>query len=137
LRLEPGAHIHEHTDIGDGWEMGRVRLHVPIVTDERVDFFVDGRRVVMRPGELWYCDFTRPHRVHNRSDVGRVHMVLDLVVDEWLRGVFPAEPLLERARGAWRRAAFFGPRRAKEIAHAIGALQLVKRASTSPRTAGH
>jgi aspartyl/asparaginyl beta-hydroxylase (cupin superfamily) len=128
LRLEPGANIHEHRDLGDGWAMGRVRLHVPIVTDERVEFYVDGLRVHMRAGELWYCDFTRPHRVHNKSDIGRVHIVLDLLVDRWLRDLFPPEPIVERVRGAWQRAAFYGPRRAKDLAHSLGVAPLLKRA---------
>ncbi|HEY8143678.1 MAG TPA: aspartyl/asparaginyl beta-hydroxylase domain-containing protein, partial [Kofleriaceae bacterium] len=32
LRLEPGKNINTHTDLGDGWAMGKVRLHIPIIT---------------------------------------------------------------------------------------------------------
>jgi hypothetical protein len=127
LRLEPGAKIHEHVDLGDGWAMRRVRLHIPIVTHEKVFFFVDGRRVMMNPGELWYCDFTRPHRVHNQSDIGRVHLVLDMTVDRWLRGVFPPEPFVERIKGYRQRAAFEGRAKLKELGRRTGATQFVKR----------
>jgi hypothetical protein len=100
LRLDPGRNINTHTDLGDGWAMGKVRLHVPIVTHDEVYFFVDDERVIMRPGELWYCDFTRPHRVHNKSAIGRVHLVLDLRVNDWLRDFFPPEPLGDKVRNA-------------------------------------
>jgi hypothetical protein len=127
LRLEPGAKIHEHVDLGDGWAMKKVRVHIPIVTHEKVFFFVDGQRVKMAPGELWYCDFTRPHRVHNQSDIGRVHLVLDLTVDDWLRGLFPHEPLAERVVGYGQYARFHGKAKLKELARKSGITPLVKR----------
>jgi hypothetical protein len=127
LRLEPGTKIHEHVDLGDGWAMKKVRLHIPVVTHEKVFFYVDGQRVVMRPGELWYCDFTRPHRVHNQSDIGRVHLVLDLTVDDWLKSVFPKEPLVEQLRGLRQRAEFEGRTKLKELGRRTGLTRLAKR----------
>jgi quercetin dioxygenase-like cupin family protein len=100
LRLEPGKNINTHTDLGDGWAMGKVRLHIPIITNPEVYFYVDDERVIMNPGELWYCDFTHPHRVHNRGDQARVHLVLDLRVNDWLRDFFPAEPLRDKVKNA-------------------------------------
>ena len=108
LRLEPGKNINTHTDLGDGWAMGKVRLHIPIITHDEVYFYVDDERVKMEPGELWYCDFTHPHRVHNKSDIARVHMVLDLKVNDWLRGFFPPEPVADRVKNAVQRARYFG-----------------------------
>ena len=116
LRLEPGKNINTHTDLGDGWAMGKVRLHIPIITHEEVYFHVDDQRVIMNPGELWYCDFTHPHRVHNRSNVARVHMVLDLKVNSWLRDFFPPEPLSERMLGAVQRARYFSGYYARQAA---------------------
>ena len=107
LRLEPGKNINTHTDLGDGWAMGKVRLHIPIITHDEVYFFVDDERVVMRPGELWYCDFTHPHRVH---------MVLDLKVNDWLRGFFPPEPIGDKVKNAVQKARYFGTFYAKQAA---------------------
>lgn len=67
---------------------GEVRLHVPITTHPDVAFFLGGERVVLQPGECWYLDFNRPHRVDNPSDTDRVHRVLDCDVNDWLRDVF-------------------------------------------------
>jgi hypothetical protein len=125
LRLEPGKNINTHSDLGDGWGMGKVRLHIPIITHPEVYFFVDDQRVIMNPGELWYCDFTHPHRVHNRSDIARVHLVLDLRVNDWLREFFPPEPVAERVENAVKRARYFGRYYAQQAA-AHPVLQPVK-----------
>lgn len=84
LRLAAGSSIREHRDHGLGRVDGTVRLHVPVVTDDAVEVVVDGVSVAMRPGETWYLDVGRPHRVDNRSAHARVHLVLDCVVDDWL-----------------------------------------------------
>jgi len=98
LRLEPGARVRRHYDPGESWAGGRPRLHVPIVTHEDIYFYVDGQRVVMKPGEVWYCDFSRWHWVENRSPITRVHFMFELVVNDWLRQLFPRESRTERAR---------------------------------------
>lgn len=92
LRLEPGAKIHRHHDPEEAWAFGYgVRLHIPIITHDDVQFYVKGQRIYMRPGELWYCDFGHYHSVHNSSPIARVHMVLDLELNDWLRAMFPRE----------------------------------------------
>ena len=99
LKLAAGARIREHTDYNLGFEDGEVRLHVPIVTHPDVAFFLSGQRVVLRPGECWYLDFNRPHRVENPTSTDRVHLVMDCVVDDWLRAVF-ADAVAKQAREA-------------------------------------
>jgi quercetin dioxygenase-like cupin family protein len=120
MRLEPGASIHEHTDPGDSWALGQVRLHLPIVTHEDVHFYLDGQRVQMRPGECWYCDFGRPHRVANRSPVARVHFVLDLTLNPVLRGLFPRESLPERLGNGAYWCRFHGKEALRQLARASG-----------------
>jgi hypothetical protein len=99
LKLLPGATVGRHRDAGGeaaGYAYGKVRLHVPIRTNDRVYFDLAGRRVRMAPGRLYYCDFTRPHAVYNGGAEPRVHLVLDLVLDDFLRGVFPPAGVGER-----------------------------------------
>ncbi|NOJ78290.1 aspartyl/asparaginyl beta-hydroxylase domain-containing protein [Myxococcus xanthus] len=88
LKLAAGARIREHTDYNLGYADGEVRLHVPITTHPDVAFFLGGERVILQPGECWYLDFNRPHRVDNPSDTDRVHLVLDCDVNDWMRDVF-------------------------------------------------
>jgi hypothetical protein len=90
LKLKARSSIREHSDLKLGYEDGEVRLHVPIVTDPNVAFFVDGRRLPMEVGECWYVNVSLPHRVDNQSDVERVHLVIDCVVDDWLDAYFRA-----------------------------------------------
>jgi quercetin dioxygenase-like cupin family protein len=84
LSLEPGALINEHRDYMLGYDDGELRIHIPVVTSPEVEFLLDGRAVVMVPGEAWYLNLNLPHRVANRSSITRIHLVVDCIVDEWM-----------------------------------------------------
>jgi hypothetical protein len=90
LALGPGAIIAEHRDYRLGYDDGEVRLHIPIVSDPDVEFVLDGRVVDLRPGECWYLNLDLPHRVTNRSLRRRIHLVVDCIVDDWLKQLFDA-----------------------------------------------
>ncbi len=90
LRLKAGSSIKEHTDYNLGYEDGEVRLHVPVVTNPEVEFVLNGVRIDMKEGECWYHDFNLRHRVANRGETDRVHLVLDCEVNDWLRGLLLA-----------------------------------------------
>jgi hypothetical protein len=90
LSLGPGAKILEHTDDFLGGADGLLRVHIPITTDERVDFFVGGDRLLMREGEAWCIDFSRPHWVTNASDQDRVHLLIDCRINRWLADLVPS-----------------------------------------------
>jgi hypothetical protein len=44
----------------------------------------------MNEGELWYLNVNQPHHVTNRSTTDRIHLVIDCVVNDWLREVLLA-----------------------------------------------
>jgi aspartyl/asparaginyl beta-hydroxylase len=92
LRLHTGSHIAEHVDHALDFEDGEVRIHIPIITSEGVQFFLDGSRLVMAPGECWYTNVNLPHSVVNEGSVDRIHLVIDCQVDDWLRALFAATP---------------------------------------------
>jgi hypothetical protein len=85
LRLGPGARIKAHADLDLAVEDGEVRLHLPVTTSADVRFHLDGRLVDMAPGEAWYLDLNLRHAVENDGTEPRVHLVVDCVVDDWLR----------------------------------------------------
>jgi hypothetical protein len=89
LRLSAGSSIREHKDFNLGYEDGEIRIHVPVQTNEDVSFFLAGERLRMNEGESWYLNFNLPHRVENRSRADRIHLVLDCVLNDWLRAKFP------------------------------------------------
>jgi hypothetical protein len=98
MRLSPGAAILEHCDPDLDAAGGRARLHVPITTNDEVAFLLNGRAVAMAPGELWYLRLLDPHAAANRGTSPRIHLVVDVVVDDWLRALLregippPAHP---------------------------------------------
>jgi hypothetical protein len=94
LKLAAGSIIREHRDLNLGYEDGELRVHVPIQSNPEVEFLLEGRRIEMQEGEAWYLDLNLPHAVANRGRNDRVHLVVDCVVDDWLR------ELLARGEGA-------------------------------------
>lgn len=105
-RLAPGAAIPPHRDLSGNLPLGRLRLHLPVVTDEAVEFLVGGRRVPMRPGQLWALDTSFLHSVANRSAVRRCHLVIGVVVNPWVRARLPPRDLAyyRHTLGFWRYA---------------------------------
>lgn len=84
MLLAPGARIKEHKDYFMGFEDGVVRLHIPVITNAQVEFYLNGERVPMHEGELWYLDFSQKHRVENNGTTDRIHLVMDCKVNNWL-----------------------------------------------------
>lgn len=84
MRLAAGSVIKEHEDLDLDVADGFARIHVPIVTNPEVDFRLNGQRVILAPGEAWYLRLADPHSVTNGGDSARVHLVVDLVVNDWL-----------------------------------------------------
>jgi hypothetical protein len=85
LRLKAGSTVKEHCDYNLGFEDGEVRLHIPVLTNPAVEFVLDGKRIVMNPGEVWYHNFNLPHRVANHGPTNRIHLVMDCFLNDWLR----------------------------------------------------
>jgi hypothetical protein len=84
MRLAAGSVIKEHSDLDLDVAEGFARIHVPIVTNPDVDFRLNGERVVLAPGEAWYLRLADPHSVVNGGETARVHLVIDLIVNDWL-----------------------------------------------------
>ena len=87
MRLAPGSLIKEHKDHDLAYEEGKVRIHIPVLTNERVDFSLNGVRCVMPAGSTWYLRLCDPHSVANRGTGARVHLVIDAAVNAWLAGL--------------------------------------------------
>ncbi len=88
LNLKRGAIIHPHRDVELAFENGEARLHFPIFTNPGAEFFIDEQRVMMDEGSAWYINANLTHRVANRGNADRIHLVVDCQTDDWLREVF-------------------------------------------------
>jgi quercetin dioxygenase-like cupin family protein len=97
LYLPPGGHIKEHYDFHTNFQYGLIRLHIPIVTHPDVHFSIGGQRVQWKEGELWYGDFSMNHWVKNESSITRVHMVMDVQINDFVLSLFP-EDYIERRK---------------------------------------
>ncbi|HYG47219.1 MAG TPA: aspartyl/asparaginyl beta-hydroxylase domain-containing protein [Allosphingosinicella sp.] len=83
MRLAAGSKILEHSDDLDA-ESGTIRLHVPVTTNEEVEFRLSGRAVAMTPGSVWYLRLSDPHCAANGGSTARIHLVLDAEMNPWL-----------------------------------------------------
>ena len=88
MRLAPGSLIKEHRDHELSFEEGVVRIHIPVVTNDGVDFRLNGRRCTMPAGSSWYLRLSDPHSVANTGTADRVHMVIDATVNGWIEQLF-------------------------------------------------
>jgi hypothetical protein len=88
LRLDPQSEIKEHTDNDTSYEDGFFRIHIPIITNPEVFFYVDKKLVPMKMGECWYANFQLLHSVENRSAEPRIHLTLDCIRNEWSDELF-------------------------------------------------
>lgn len=86
--LDPGAGIRPHRDIGYSFEHGKVRLHIPVQTNDKVELLLENTPVKMKEGECWYCNFHVLHEVRNNSDQPRIHLIIDCIVNDWVEGIF-------------------------------------------------
>ncbi len=88
LKLNAGSVIKEHRDAELCFEQGEIRLHIPITTHPDVAFYLDKERMPLREGECWYMNFNLPHSIINNSSINRVHLVIDAVVNDWVKALF-------------------------------------------------
>lgn len=82
MRLAPGAIVPSHVDIHYYWRT-HWRIHIPVITSDRVIFTCGDASVHMKAGESWLFDSFRMHGVHNGGSEKRVHLVLDTVGGEY------------------------------------------------------
>lgn len=108
LRLAPGAGINMHRDIrheAANFALRKVRLHIPIHTNDGVIFHVGGEEIKMAPGRLYYVNFSKKHYVENNGSEDRIHLVLDLEVNDWLAAIFPKLSVIDKLQAILQRIA--------------------------------
>lgn len=91
MRLEKQTKVFWHFDAGENMDGAVARLHIPVVTNEKVEFQISHQDVKWNGGEFWYGDFSFPHRLRNGGEEDRVHLVIDLEINEFLRNTIPKE----------------------------------------------
>lgn len=79
-KLLAGKSIDEHFDDHPTFSIGH-RVHVPLITNERVRFVIDGADYHLKEGVAYEVSNLDYHYVANPSDEDRVHFIFDYVED--------------------------------------------------------
>lgn len=89
LRLAPNSVVKEHRDVTLGLEVEKsvIRLTVPILNKENIEFYLNDSLVDMKPGECWYMRLTDPHRVINNGTTERVNLTIDMIPNDWIKNI--------------------------------------------------
>jgi aspartyl/asparaginyl beta-hydroxylase (cupin superfamily) len=85
-KLPAGSRIAPHRDDHQMFDMAH-RIHLPIITNDEVDFTIDGQVYHMKEGVAYEINNKLEHSVKNNSNTGRVHLIFDYVArgvwDDW------------------------------------------------------
>jgi quercetin dioxygenase-like cupin family protein len=82
-RLRPGGVIKPHRDSHPSFHYGH-RIHVPVVTNPRVRFMLDGRPYKLDVGQAYEINNQLTHSVMNKGSEARIHFIFDYVPPQQL-----------------------------------------------------
>ncbi len=88
MSLPAGDIVNPHTDFECGYEDGLFRIHIPIKTNQKVEFNLDNKKINMQCGEAWYANFNLTHSVKNKGNNTRIHLVIDCIRNTWSDTLF-------------------------------------------------
>ncbi len=75
-RMPPGGEIkpHQDTNVAARWPH---KIHVPITTNDRVAFWIDGTAYHLPVGEAFEVNNMAVHAVRNDGDSDRIHLIFE------------------------------------------------------------
>jgi hypothetical protein len=82
--LLPRSKVLEHKDDTEEILLYTHRIHLPITSNPDVDFFVEQDNFHLKVGHLYEFSNQQFHRVENRSDQNRVHLIFDYLEKDTL-----------------------------------------------------
>ena len=77
-KLMAGGRILPHRDSHPSFGAGH-RIHVPIITNPRVRFMIDGRPFQLEVGQAYEINNQKVHSVMNKGTVDRINFIFDYV----------------------------------------------------------
>lgn len=87
MNLSAGSTIKPHCDKGSSFEEGYARLHIPIISNDDVEFILSGEGYKLEIGKCYYIDAHNTHSVTNKGTTNRVHLLIDCKVNDWLKKI--------------------------------------------------
>jgi hypothetical protein len=80
-KLLAGGKITPHVDVHPSFHHGH-RIHIPITTNPRVRFMIDGRPYQFKVGEAYEINNQKTHSVMNKGTDDRITFIFDYVPKE-------------------------------------------------------
>lgn len=80
-RLEAGGIIKPHRDKHPSFHYGH-RIHIPIYSNPRVRFMIDGRPYKLQVGKVYEINNQQQHSVMNKGKEGRINFIFDYIPPE-------------------------------------------------------
>jgi hypothetical protein len=109
LRLKAGTKIGRHRDLGENrFIKGILRIHIPVITNDKVLMYVDGNPYYFPVGTAWYFDATAPHSVENNGEQDRFHLVADLKLTDKLDKLLKPLTMSDRLRFTCLTSVYYG-----------------------------
>jgi len=88
LNLKAGAIVYPHRDKDLYFEEGEARFHIPVITNNDIKFYLDTEQIFLEEGSCWYLNLALTHSLQNNSTTDRIHLVIDCVVNDWVKEQF-------------------------------------------------
>ena len=80
VKMLKNTKIPKHVDGGPLLYYSR-RVHVPVITNEKITFTVMDNTIHMKKGGWYEINNQLPHSVNNETDIDRVHIIIDVLPD--------------------------------------------------------
>ena len=80
VKMLKNTKIPKHVDGGPLLYYSR-RVHVPVITNEKITFTVMDNTIHMKRGGWYEINNQLPHSVNNETDIDRVHIIIDVLPD--------------------------------------------------------
>lgn len=78
INLPAGCEISKHVDNGY-YLMNTHRCHIPIMTNDDVDFYLGEETLNMKAGTCYEINNAKLHGVNNRGSTDRIHLLIDII----------------------------------------------------------
>ena len=76
--LQAGGNIKAHSDVHQSFHCAH-RIHVPITTNRKVWFTIDGRPYQFKIGQAYEINNQKQHSVINKGDADRITFIFDYI----------------------------------------------------------
>lgn len=83
VKLPPGGSIQSHRDKHPSFFYSH-RVHIPIVTNSKVRFMLDGQRHSLEVGKVYEINNQKPHSVTNAGNEERINFIFDYLPPQHL-----------------------------------------------------